>query len=163
MVYAGYHRHLNIKRFKTGKIGPTCMNEIVACYGVYWVIEGNWGSKGTFSTWNRLLAFIPWYCGWEFFLLFLFIFWMGFNHYFSLFSDIPLCLNDFFDITGGTFACLNGEDIKSLGFSILNHQWLRISNLEDSGSWILGFKDSKSWGYRILRILYREVLESRWK
>ena len=43
----------------------------------------------------------------------------------------------FFYITDVTLACLIGEDIKSLGFRILNYQLLKNCNLEDSGSWIL--------------------------
>ena len=42
----------------------------------------------------------------NFFLLFLFIFWVGFNHS-SLFSDIPLCLDDFFWLNWCDLGVLN--------------------------------------------------------
>ena len=68
-------------------------------------------------------AFIPWYCGWEFFT-FTFIFWLGSIILFPYFQIFLCVLMNFVDITDVTLACLIGEDIKSLGFIILNHQWL---------------------------------------
>ena len=67
-------------------------------------------------------------------LLLLLFFGMGsiiLFHYFQIFLCV---LMNFFDITDVTLACLIGEDIKSLGFRILNHQCLRICNPKDSGS-----------------------------
>ena len=86
-------------------------------------------------------------------LLLLLFFGMGsiiLFHYFQIFLGSWWL---FFDITGVTLACLIGEDIKSLGFRILNHQCLRICNPKDSGSWILRIWNSagKSHESRILK------------
>ena len=104
-------------------------------------------------------------------LLLLLFFGLGSIILFPYFQIFFCVLMIFFYITDVTLACLIGEDIKSLRFGILNHQHLRICNLEDSGSWILKIyiipifrdlrilspEDIESWGFYILRIWNREI------
>ena len=122
-----------------------------------WIVasKGDWGSRGTFSTWNRHL-----YLGIvvENFFTFTFIFWLGSIILFPYFQIFLCVLMNFVDITDVTLACLIGEDIKSLGFRNLNHQWLRICNPEDSGSWILKIYIMPI--FSDLRILSPEDIES---